>query len=154
MHPALFSRHLEHAIEVIRGSYFQGLNFYRQCLSRSLRFLEYNRWKWIGRIPEHRNAGKPGQQLLEQFQTLPPRSGAIRLMPVTLPPGRARLATSPLPSGSPEAAITIGMVEVARLAARGPSVPRPTMTSTLMRTSSAATSATARPDFPHSGARR
>ena len=43
---------------------------------------------------------------------------AMRLRPVTLPPGRARLATSPAPSGSPATAKTIGMVEVACLAAR------------------------------------
>jgi hypothetical protein len=61
----------------------------------------------------------------------------MRLMPVTLPPGRAKLATSP-PKGSPAAVMTIGMVEVARLAASGPSVPSATMTSTLRRTSSAA----------------
>ena len=33
--------------------------------------------------------------------------------PATLPPGRARWATSPLPTGSPAADMTIGMVEVA-----------------------------------------
>jgi hypothetical protein len=32
---------------------------------------------------------------------------------VTLPPGRARLATRPVRTGSPAAAKTIGMVEVA-----------------------------------------
>jgi hypothetical protein len=62
----------------------------------------------------------------------------MRLVPVTLPPGRAKLATSPLPTGSPAAAITMGIVEVARLAANGASVPTPTITSTLRLTSSAA----------------
>ena len=37
---------------------------------------------------------------------------------MTLPPGRARLATRPVPTGSPAAAKTIGMAEVACLAAR------------------------------------
>src|SRR6266508_2877477 len=36
-----------------------------------------------------------GSSSLSNSRRLPPRSGAIRLMPVTLPPGRARLATSP-----------------------------------------------------------
>ena len=36
---------------------------------------------------------------------------------MTLPPGRARLVTRPLPSGSAASANTIGIVEVARLAA-------------------------------------
>jgi hypothetical protein len=64
----------------------------------------------------------------------------MRLIPVTLPPGRARLATRSLPNGSPASAMTIGMVEVARLAASGASVPNATMTLTLRRTSSAASS--------------
>ena len=37
--------------------------------------------------------------------------------PVTLPPGRARLATKPAPTGSPTFVITMGMVVVALLAA-------------------------------------
>ncbi len=40
-------------------------------------------------------------------------SGVIWLQPVTLPPGRARLATSPLPTGSPCTMKMMGMVFVA-----------------------------------------
>ena len=36
--------------------------------------------------------------------------------PVTFPPGRARFVTMPVPTKSPLKAITIGTVEVARLA--------------------------------------
>jgi hypothetical protein len=36
--------------------------------------------------------------------------------PVMLPPGRARLTTRPVPIGSPDAAVTIGMTDVACLA--------------------------------------
>jgi 1,4-alpha-glucan branching enzyme len=43
-----------------------------------------------------------------------------RVKPVRLPPGRCRLATSPKSTGSPTLAATIGMVEVACLAARAP----------------------------------
>ena len=39
--------------------------------------------------------------------------------PVTLPPGRARLATRPAPTGSPAFVITMGMVVVAFFAANG-----------------------------------
>src|SRR5262249_7324176 len=45
-------------------------------------------------------------------------SVAKELNPVTLPPGRARLATAPVTSGSPIAAITIGITVVACFAAR------------------------------------
>ena len=60
--------------------------------------------------------------------------------PVTLPPGRARLATKPAPTGSAALAITMGMVVVALLAANADGVPETTIRSTLRRTSSAASS--------------
>ena len=45
-------------------------------------------------------------------------SSAARLLkPVRLPPGRARLATRPAPTGSPTPVKTIGIVEVAFFAA-------------------------------------
>src|SRR5215211_7195753 len=58
-----------------------------------------------------------------------------------LPPGRVKLATRPVPTGSPAAAKTMGMTDVACLAARIASVADVTMTSTLRRTNSAAISA-------------
>jgi hypothetical protein len=54
------------------------------------------------------------------------------LTPVRLPPGRERLATRPVATGSPPLVKTIGIVEVAFFAAKaegGP--PPPTITSTL-----------------------
>jgi hypothetical protein len=61
--------------------------------------------------------------------------------PVTLPPGRARLATRPVPTGSDTAANTIGMTAVACFAARVGGVADVTMTSSFSRTNSAAFSA-------------
>ena len=49
---------------------------------------------------------------------LPLISGPIEDSPVMLPPGRARLAAKPLPTGSVSCAITIGMVDVASLRGR------------------------------------
>ena len=54
-----------------------------------------------------------------------------------LPPGRARLGTSPVATGSEMAPMTIGIVVVAFLAASDAGVPAVTMTSTFMATSSA-----------------
>ena len=59
-------------------------------------------------------------------------------VPVTLPPGRARLATSPLPTGSPTLTMTIGIVRVACMAATTFCAAGATMMSTLRRTRSAA----------------
>src|SRR5579872_896191 len=71
---------------------------------------------------------------------LPPRSVDCSDRPVTLPPGCARLATNPPPTGSLARANTMGMADVARLTVEteGPSV---RMTSTGSRTNSAAISA-------------
>src|SRR5262245_34062066 len=59
--------------------------------------------------------------------------------PVTLPPGRARLATKPSPTGSATLVITMGMVLVA-FAADGVGPPEATIKSTFRRTRSAASS--------------
>jgi len=69
-------------------------------------------------------------------------SGVKLAFPVTLPPGCARLATKPEPTGSTEAVITMGMVLVAFFAANGVSPPETTIRSTLRRTRSAASSDT------------
>jgi hypothetical protein len=58
--------------------------------------------------------------------------------PVMLPPGLARLATNPAPTGSPMFAITMGIVCVACLIAASVALPWTTMMSTLSRISSAA----------------
>jgi len=50
-------------------------------------------------------------------------SGTASVNPVMFPPGRERLATRPVPTASPTPVITMGMVVVARLAARAEEVP-------------------------------
>ena len=62
------------------------------------------------------------------------------LRPVTFPPGRARLATKPVLTGSVLLTITIGIVWVCCLTAAIPVSVDVTITSTFRRTSSAATS--------------
>ena len=54
--------------------------------------------------------------------------------PVTFPPGRARLCTKPVPIGSATATMTIGMVDVARFAAKAQGVKVATIRSTGTRT--------------------
>gem|GEM_PF-2323429 len=71
---------------------------------------------------------------------LPLISGARVDNPVMFPPGRAKLATNPLATGSPSCAKTMEIVVVASLAARVTDGPAVTMISTLRRTSSAASS--------------
>src|ERR1700736_1510376 len=69
---------------------------------------------------------------------LPDSSAVMPAIPVTFPPGRGRLATRPMPTGSPVSAMTIGISRVACFAARVVGVNQVTIISTLRRTSSAA----------------
>ena len=69
---------------------------------------------------------------------LPLISGDRFERPVIFPPGRARLATNPEPTGSLSFAITMGIVAVASLAGRVAAAPAVTITSTLRCTNSAA----------------
>jgi hypothetical protein len=78
--------------------------------------------------------------------SLPLRSGLIGVTPVTFLPGRARLATNPVPTRSEILTPTMGIVEVAFPAAIRAGVDHATMTSTLARTSSATT-----PEFCSNG---
>ena len=56
-----------------------------------------------------------GHQLVQQFQPLRHQLGREDVTPVTLPPGRLRLATRPSSTGSPPTMKTIGIVAVAAL---------------------------------------
>src|SRR4029453_1067447 len=84
------------------------------------------------------HAGDLGNGLLEQPRSLATNFGPRKVDPVTFPPGRARLATSPSFTGSCIVITTMGMVTVACFAARASAVLPATMRSTLRRTSSAA----------------
>jgi len=62
--------------------------------------------------------------------------------PVMFPPGRDKLLISPDPTGSGTRAMTIGIVEVARLAASVPTVLSITITATLLRMNSSTNAGT------------
>jgi hypothetical protein len=86
-----------------------------------------NRVLWI---PQHGCQREIRNDFFKQFQ---PFSGFIWDKPVMFPPGCARFSTIPVATGSPAAAITMGISRVAFLAARVSLVPEATMTSTLRR---------------------
>ena len=79
-----------------------------------------------------------GHDLAQQVEPLRPSPPARKLAPVTLPPGRFRLATRPSLTGSSPVAKTIGIVAVASLAARAAGKPLAQMTRAGRRTSSTA----------------
>src|SRR5215472_13704896 len=78
------------------------------------------------------NRRRPGTTSRKSSSRLAARSAAWFDRPVMLPPGRARLATRPVPSGSVATANTIGMTEVACFAATT-EAPAVTMRSTFSR---------------------
>ena len=71
---------------------------------------------------------------------LPPNEPSMSTKPVMLPPGFAKLAANPLPTGSETAANTIGIVRVAACNAAVAGVVIATNTSAFRPTSSFATS--------------
>ena len=76
-----------------------------------------------------------GNASLSSARRLALRSSSIPETPVTLPPGFARLFAKPAATGSPVAAMTIGIVFVNLTAAFASGVQAVTMTSTLESTS-------------------
>ena len=88
------------------------------------------------------NRRRPGTTSRNSSTRLPAESVCWIDIPVRLPPGRARLATRPVPTGSPDTANTIGITALARFIAIESLLEVVTMTSTLRRTNSAAISAT------------
>ncbi len=82
-----------------------------------------------------------GTVSLSNCRRFPLSCGAISVIPVMFPPGRARLAIRPVATGSAlRLPMTIGIVSVTCLAAKLAGEPDATMRSTFRATSSAASS--------------
>ena len=90
-----------------------------------------NLMRGLSALPRTATRLRAGTTSRNSSSLRPPRSVCMFDRPVTLPPGRARLATSPVPTGSPAEAKTIGIVDVAFLTDMVAAVPAVTMTSTL-----------------------
>ena len=80
----------------------------------------------------------PGAISLSSVSHFPIVGKSMRVKPVMLPPGRARLATKPCPTGSMTRENTMGMVRVACFNAATTGDPLATMTSGAEFTSSVA----------------
>src|SRR5262249_53664027 len=90
-------------------------------------------------IYQHTNNGCIGPSSCSNPSRFASGTVVKRLTPVALPPGRLRLATKPILTGSPPTVNTIGIVEVAALAASAEgSPPVVARTATPCRTRSAA----------------
>src|SRR5215831_9694002 len=101
---------------VYDGAVLSVLNFVQQCRRLGLTLAEIRRTGF----PEFQMRATRrvfGRASLRSCNRLAISSSAIPLSPVTFPPGRARLATRPLWTGSPTRAITMGIVPLALFAA-------------------------------------
>ena len=112
-----------------------------QCRRPDLFPLDSLPWL-VPAAPQYCNSCESGTASLSISNLLVFSSDAKPAKPVTLPPGRARLATRPSSTGFVEVVlITMGMVVVASFAANGVGPPEVTIRSTLRRTKSAASPA-------------
>lgn len=89
-------------------------------------------------LGEERDALEAGYELARELEALRRDVDRLQRDAGDVAPGRPRLATRPAPTGSALAAITIGIVLVAFIAARVPAVVAVTITSTSRRTSASA----------------
>ena len=79
----------------------------------------------VGRVDQQSNSGCFWDQLARSSSRFGPISTFKLCTPVTLPPGRFRLDTSPASTGSTAVAKTIGIVAVAAFAASAEAAPPP-----------------------------
>ena len=87
--------------------------------------------RWIIRVIQYCQPAETGNYFVQDFKPFAGSLDGLDRRPAPRPPGRARLATRPAPTGSLLAANTIGMTDVARLAAIVGGVALVTMTLTL-----------------------
>src|SRR5919197_37304 len=69
------------------------------------------------RVPKGSDSGQIRNHLLQQFRPFPAQFSGEFSEPVTFPPGRAKLSTSPASIGSSVVTMTMGIALVASLAA-------------------------------------
>jgi hypothetical protein len=96
-------------------------------------------WEAFVGLARTATRASPGTASFSSSTCLPASSVPTKLRPVTFPPGRAKLATRPVATGSAGTVMTMGTVVVTCFAASAVSVLETTMTSTLRRTSSSTT---------------
>ena len=105
-------------IKVSFGAGIQDMELQSEGSSRCLQPLRVGLGEsGIGRVDEQGYNARRGNQLVQQLQPFRRYPTFALVTPVTLPPGRLRLATSPSRTGSEAISKTIGMVVAAAFAA-------------------------------------
>ena len=108
----------------------------------TLNLFDIERSVWVSSFGQYcPTVPDPGVSSRSNSICFPAVSGACPDRPVMFPPGRAKLATIPEPTGSPAVANTMGILDVACFATSVGTVLWVTMRSTFNLTNSAANSA-------------
>lgn len=130
----------QHGVEVRRRSHrgHRGANAHGpRCLQHRFPVPVHARVVGLGQPRQPRQA-RPGTASRNSCVILPATSNELVVVPVTLPPGRASLATNPVSTGADAYIMTIGITDVARFNAATSGFVRRSSTSGAEATSSAA----------------
>ena len=115
--------------DILRSSNFEDDDFEAKRAGRLPNLAHFQHCKAITDIPHKRQTAQIGARPRRKSSSrLPARSSPIVASPVVLPPGRAKLATKPVPTGSPAVANTIGITLVDCCNAMTAGVPDVTIT--------------------------
>ena len=114
---------LEGGRDILGSPDFQSGDLEAERAGRRLNLAHLQHGSGLPTLAMIANRRRPGMTSRKSSSRLPARSVDWSDRPVTLPPGRARLATRPVPTGSPPSAKTIGMTDVACFAASDRGVP-------------------------------
>ena len=107
----------EPPVEILGAANLQHLERHPQGPGRPAGTRDLRSIAGIGRVREDGDPGRCRDGLLQQAKRFALSSGESWLRPVMLLPGRVRLATSRVATGSPTPNMTIGIVLVACWAA-------------------------------------
>src|SRR5215471_7830341 len=117
--------------DILSSPDFQGDDLEGERAGRSLNLADFQHGARIAALAKIANLRRPGTASRKSSRRLAAVSPNWFDKPVRLPPGRARLATRPVLTGSFTVAKTIGIIAVACFAAIAAGVVDATMRSTL-----------------------
>src|ERR1700730_18127914 len=124
---ALLDHCNEGVVELIELRTATGISVRPNVSTAACNWASWAGWEALSGFQRKATREREGMTSLRSCKRLPATSGPRMVFPVILPPGRARLDTSPAPTGSPIPIMMMGIVVVACLAARVGGVPNVAM---------------------------
>ena len=134
----LSNEHRKDIVEIALGGGAQDIELECKRGCGLLHLLDLHSGIRIVRVYQQTHRSDFGHEIAQQFQPFCTQGHRQEVAPVTFPPGRLRLTTSPVSTGSLPIANTIGMVAVAAFAASAAGIGLANSTDTCRPTRSAA----------------